>query len=214
MTALLCMREVKESWLTGCVASDRNIPQSSHLIDWFSAFLLRLSCFCENKTTKKKIFQPVRIAPNWNIKKDYKISFFFLSLSLNSPLNRSIDCDRIEAYLFVYARKRRIYCSHQTHDLPRKKNTTKSRETKRKFQEWLRAEKAGNKFLNAQVATTFCYCSFYFLPSLPLKSLVWKWKCARLARTNTRRKTEKKKKKATKECWARFFEALSLNDDE
>jgi hypothetical protein len=108
--------------------------------------------------------------------------------------------------------------SHQTHDLPPEKKDFKhkisqyqeAREKKRKFQEWLRAEKAGNKFLNAQVATTFCYCSFYFLPSSPEEPRLKM--CAtrshQYKRRDRRRGKGKKKKncvckKAMKECWAR-----------
>lgn len=43
----------------------------------------------------------------------------------------------------------------------RQQKTCLLEETKNKFQEWLRAQNVENKFLNAQCATTFCYCSFY-----------------------------------------------------
>lgn len=56
---------------------------------------------------------------------------------------------------------------------------------KREFREWLREEKkAGNKFLNAQCATTFCYCSFYF-PSISHEPPSEK-RSAGSRRTNTR----------------------------
>lgn len=57
-------------------------------------------CFLACLVQKKIIIQPVRIAPNWNIKKDYisrsPVSLsplsVFLSISLHAPLSRSIDC--------------------------------------------------------------------------------------------------------------------------
>jgi hypothetical protein len=150
--------KVKESWLTGCAANDRNIPRFPSKSNWL-IFLLSGRDLARNPSNRFE---------SRLIETSKKIIRFRFSLS-HFPVKPPIDCDWIDASL-------------------RTQNTipagllfrARAREKKRKFPEWLRAEKVGNKFLNAQLATTFCYCSFYFLPSLlmPRES---SWKCARLA---------------------------------
>ena len=149
------------------------------------------------------------------------LSFHSLTRS-NPPLSQSIVIGTTRIYSFTHA----SYEIDQTHDLfaPRNKQryskkkkkqhknrSREAREKKRKFREWLRAEKAGNKFLNAQVATTFCYCSFYFLPSLHRCRENHLKMCATRSHQYTSAIGGKKKKKVLlyvrkplKECWAAF----------